>query len=203
MEKARIPTMLSRKRNELYAWGQERLGNVCSFDKGQGYSKENLVDDGQPIILYGRMYVQYESVIHDVDTFVPKGSQGVFSKGNEVIIPASGETAEDISRASFVDKSGVLLGGDLNILTPDGGIDPAFLAMEISSGKVKRDLSSKAQGKTIVHIHKDDIASLEAGFPSLDEQRKISSVFLGIDSLLSLHQRLRFFENNILGGNET
>ena len=171
------------------AWGQERLGNVCSFDKGQGYSKENLVDDGQPIILYGRMYVQYESVIHDVDTFVPKGSQGVFSKGNEVIIPASGETAEDISRASFVDKSGVLLGGDLNILTPDGGIDPAFLAMEISSGKVKRDLSSKAQGKTIVHIHKDDIASLEAGFPSLDEQRKISSVFLGIDSLLSLHQR--------------
>lgn len=135
------------------------------------------------------MYVQYESVIHDVDTFVPKGSQGVFSKGNEVIIPASGETAEDISRASFVDKSGVLLGGDLNILTPDGGIDPAFLAMEISSGKVKRDLSSKAQGKTIVHIHKDDIASLEAGFPSLDEQRKISSVFLGIDSLLSLHQR--------------
>ena len=45
-----------------------------------------------------------------------KGS--VFSKGWEVIVPASGESAEDISIASVVEKSGVLLGGDLNVITP-------------------------------------------------------------------------------------
>ena len=171
------------------AWGQERLGDICTYSKGHGYSKENLVDQGQPIILYGRMYVNYESVIRNVDTFVKQGSDGVFSHGNEVIIPASGESAEDISRASFVDKSGVLLGGDLNILTPKSGIDPAFLAMQISCGKVKKELSAKAQGKTIVHIHKDDIVGLEVKLPNLDEQRKIAFIFDRIDSMAVLHQR--------------
>lgn len=151
------------------------------------------MDEGQPIILYGRMYVKYESVIRDVDTFVKPGSDGVFSRGNEVIIPASGETAEDISRASFVEKSGVLLGGDLNILTPQSGIDPAFLAMQISCGKVKKELSSKAQGKTIVHIHKDDIVGLEVKLPSLEEQHKISTIFDKIDSMAVLHQRSPFW----------
>ena len=49
----------------------------------------------------------------------------------------------------------------------------------------------------------DKIAQMEIKLPSFEEQQEIGQVLHSLDSLLSLHQRLRFFENNILGGNET
>lgn len=56
-----------------------------------------------------------------------------------MIIPASGETAEDIARASAVTKSGVLLGGDLNVVRPYDYINPLFLALEISNGEPQKN----------------------------------------------------------------
>ena len=52
------------------AWEQRKLGNVAKFSKGNGYSKGDLVDNGTPIILYGRLYTNYETTIKKVDTFV-------------------------------------------------------------------------------------------------------------------------------------
>ena len=110
-------------------WEQRKLGDMVSFSKGSGYSKGDLKEIGTPIILYGRLYTKYETVISEVDTFVDEKKGSVFSKGGEVIVPASGETAEDISIASVVEKSGVLIGGDLNIITPPDELDSAFLAI--------------------------------------------------------------------------
>ena len=100
------------------AWEQRELRTAATFSKGSGYSKNDLKENGTPIILYGRLYTKYETVINEVDTFVDVLPNSVYSTGHEVIVPASGETAEDISRASFVAKSGILLGGDLNVITP-------------------------------------------------------------------------------------
>ena len=58
----------------------------------------------------------YETTIRNVDTFVKLKDKSVISQGGEVIVPASGETAEDISRASVVKNQGVIIGGDLNVI---------------------------------------------------------------------------------------
>jgi len=171
------------------AWEQRKLGENASFLKGQGYSKKDLVENGAPIILYGRLYTNYESTIREVSTFVESTSNSIISKGNEVIVPASGETAEDIARASAVEKSGIILGGDLNIIYPEENIDSTFLALSISSGQVQRELSTKAQGKSVVHLRNPDIKDLEIYFPTKDEQRKISTYFDKVDNLITLHQR--------------
>lgn len=86
------------------AWEQRKLLELATFSKGMGYSKSDLRESGTPIILYGRLYTKYETVIHDVDTFVDAKSGSIYSEGGEVIVPASGETAEDISIASVVKK---------------------------------------------------------------------------------------------------
>jgi len=138
------------------------------------------------------MYVNYETTIRNASTFVASGSSGKFSTGREVIIPASGETEIDISRASCVDVKGVLLGGDLNVLVPNKDVNPTFLALEISNGKTKKALSSKAQGKTVVHIHENDIVSLTIDLPKLSEQMKVSRFFDSLDSSIVLHQRESF-----------
>ncbi len=171
-----------------YSWEQRKLGELVQFSKGKGYSKGDLKESGTPIILYGRLYTKYETVITDVDTFVDEKTGSVYSSGGEVIVPASGETAEDISIASAVEKPGVLLGGDLNIITPPANLDSAFLAISISNGKPHNDMAKMAQGKSVVHLHNTDLEKIDLAYPNHEEQARISGFFGSIDNLITLHQ---------------
>ena len=168
-------------------WEQRKAIDIADYSKGNGYSKGDLTDAGTPIILYGRLYTKYQFAISEVDTFAVPRNGAVYSQGNEVIVPASGETAEDIARASAVEKSGVLLGGDLNILRPFDFINPLFLALAISNGEPQKELAKKAQGKSVVHIHNTDIQEVTIAYPSRTEQDRIVSVFCQLDHLITLH----------------
>ena len=157
--------------------------------KGRSYGKSDLRDYGTPLILYGRLYTHYQTRIDKVDTFAAERDGSLLSKGNEVIVPASGETAEDIAVASSVRSSGIILGGDLNVVTPGEAIDADYLAIGLTHGGAHRDLAKRAQGKSVVHVHNDDIAEVVFAYPTIGEQRAVSSFVLQLDSLITLHQR--------------
>ena len=176
------------------SWEQRKLGEVVAFSKGSGYSKSDLKDSGIPVILYGRLYTNYETVIKEVDTFADSIGGAVYSKGGEIITPSSGETSEDISIASVVEKSGILLGGDLNIIYPQNFLDSIFIAISISNGKPHKDMAKRAQGKSVVHLHNGDLAQIEIDYPSIDEQTRISSYFHSLDHLITLHQLEPYYQ---------
>ena len=169
-------------------WEDCKLGELASFSKGNGYTKNDLVEFGDPIILYGRLYTKYETVIEKVDTFVNKKDKSIISEGSEVIVPASGESSEDISRASVVGKSGLILGGDLNIIKPVNYIDSIFLALTISNGSQRQEMSKRAQGKSVVHLHNSDLKQVNLLYPKLEEQQKIGTFFKQLDCAIALHQ---------------
>lgn len=171
------------------AWEQRELGELADFTKGTGYTKGDLRETGSPIILYGRLYTDYETLIEDVNTFVDLKENSVTSLGGEVIVPSSGESAEDIARASVVGKPGIVLGGDLNIIKPVEQIDPVFLALAISNGTPNRDMVKRAQGKSVVHLHNSDLKKINLIFPQIEEQRNIVDFYLHFDNLITLHQR--------------
>jgi len=177
-------------------WKRGKLDTLVQFSKGTGYSKADLKSTGTPIILYGRLYTKYETVITNVDTFADERPGSIYSRGGEVIVPASGETAEDISIASVVEQPGVLLGGDLNIITPPEDIDSTFLAISISNGKPHADMAKMAQGKTVVHLHNTDLGKIDLLYPDYDEQVKISTFFRGVDDMIALYtNKLIIMEN--------
>ena len=184
--------LTANKKRTASSWEQRKAIDIADYSKGNGYSKGDLTDAGTPIILYGRLYTKYQFAISEVDTFAVPRNGAVYSQGNEVIVPASGETAEDIARASAVEKSGVMLGGDLNILRPFDFISPLFLALTISNGEPQKELAKKAQGKSVVHIHNTDIQEVTIAYPSRTEQDRIVSVFRQLDNLITLHQRKPF-----------
>lgn len=171
------------------AWEQRNTSYLGNFFKGQGYSKADLLPDGTPIILYGQLYTNYQFTITEVNTYAQKKKNTILSKGNEVIVPASGETAEDIARASAVRKKGVILGGDLNIIVPIPSMNAEFFALSLSNGFPQKKLAQKAQGKSVVHIHNSDIQEISITYPSLEEQNRIASFFRHLDRLVALHQR--------------
>ena len=171
-------------------WEVQTLKELARFSKGNSYTKNDLVNSGKEIILYGQLYTNYQTVISKVNTFVTTvKANAVISKGGEVIVPASGESAEDISRASVVEKSGIILGGDLNIIYPDKKkVDSIFLALTISNGSQQKELIKRAQGKSVVHLRNNDLEKVILHYPSMAEQQAIGSYFSNLDNLINSHQ---------------
>ena len=172
-------------------WEQRKLGEIASFSKGSGYSKADIRESGIPLFLYGRMYTQYETRVDSVDTFAAPRPGTLYSKGTEIVVPASGESAEDIARASAITREGIALGGDLNVVYPQRMVTPLFLAYGLSHGSSQELLAQKAQGKTVVHIHASDLKGLGIAFPDVTEQQAIGTFFSSLDDLITLHQRKR------------
>lgn len=173
-------------------WDKKKIGEISTSSKGNGYSKSDLRDNGVPIVLYGRMYTRYSFEMDNIDTFATHKDSAVYSKGNEVVIPASGETAEDIAVAAAIKQKGVILGGDLNVLTFSDNYLPSFMALCISNTKTHYELSRYAQGKSVVHLRNNDIAKGTVFCPCLEEQQQIASFFSNLDKQInSLEQRLK------------
>jgi type I restriction enzyme S subunit len=169
-------------------WINNSLGEIAKFSKGKGISKEDISESGETeCIRYGELYTTYNETI---DTVFSKTNIDtlnlVLSEANDIIIPASGETQIDIAKASCVLKSGIALGGDLNIIkSPNNGV---FLSYYLNSKK-KIDIAQLAQGISVVHLYAGQLSKLQLRIPSLPEQQKIASFFTAIDQKISQLKR--------------
>lgn len=165
-------------------WNQSVLGSVAEFSKGKGVSKKDIVPNGKfPCIRYGELYTDYGEVISEVisKTNVPK-EELIFSKGNEVIIPSSGETRIDIARASCILQEGIALGGDLNIIKSK--INGVFLSY-LLNGPKKREIAKMAQGVSVMHLYNSQLVDLNIEIPKPKEQHKIAATLTSLDYLIA------------------
>ena len=171
-------------------WMSCQLGKIASLSKGEGISKDQRSINGNPCILYGELYTTYSTeIIDEVISKTNLPEKGlVKSKANDVIIPASGETAIDISTARCVTRSDVFLGGDLNIIRLKGQ-DGKFFSYQLN-GVRKKDIAKVAQGVSIVHLHGSDLATVQVNYPSIGEQQKISGFLSLIDQRIAIQNRI-------------
>ena len=172
-------------------WIESKLGDIADFSKGAGISKDQRSEEGNPCILYGELYTRYKSeVITNVfsKTALPD-SELVKSKSNDIIIPASGETAEDIATARCVPFDNILLGGDLNIIRLHEQ-DGKFFSYQLN-GVRKYDIATVAQGVSVVHLHAGDLKGITVKYPShIAEQEKISQILGLIDDRIATQSKI-------------
>lgn len=171
-------------------WEEERLADIADLYKGTGISKDQLSDDGEPCILYGELYTKYKSeTIREVISKTNiNNTKLVKSKANDVIIPCSGETAEDIATARCVLNDNILLGGDLNIIRLHG-YDGAFMSYQLN-GKRKYDIAKVAQGVSVVHLYGEHLKGVKTINPCLEEQKKIASLLALLDERISTQSKI-------------
>ena len=171
-------------------WEEERLADIADLYKGTGISKDQLSDDGEPCILYGELYTKYKSeTIREVISKTNiDNTKLVRSKANDVIIPCSGETAEDIATARCVLNGNILLGGDLNIIRLHG-YDGAFMSYQLN-GKRKYDIAKVAQGVSVVHLYGEHLKGVKTINPCLEEQKKIASLLALLDERIANQNKI-------------
>ena len=171
-------------------WQEERLADIADLSKGIGISKDQLSADGEPCILYGELYTKYKS--ETIKEVISKtnidNTKLVKSKANDVIIPCSGETAEEIATARCVLKDDVLLGGDLNIIRLHG-YDGSFMSYQLN-GKRKYDIAKVAQGVSVVHLYGEHLKNIKTINPSLNEQKKIANLLSLLDERISTQNKI-------------
>ena len=171
-------------------WEENRLSEIADLFKGNGISKEQLTDTGEPCILYGELYTKYKSeIISDVFSKTDIGTRKlVKSKANDVIIPCSGETAVDIATARCVPYDNILLGGDLNIIRLYD-CDGSFMSYQLN-GKRKYDIAKVAQGVSVVHLYGDHLKGVKTYNPCLEEQKKIAKLLSLLDERIAIQNKI-------------
>ncbi|MCD4655288.1 hypothetical protein K8T06_15310 [bacterium] len=132
-----VPKLRFPEFQDAGEWEEKALGKIAIFKKGIGISKTDISPGGsQACIRYGELYTHYKETIDSIVSYTDIPSDRlVISRANDVIIPASGETQIDIATASCVLKSGIALGGDLNIIRSK--INGVFLSYYLNSAKKK------------------------------------------------------------------
>ncbi|WP_421076787.1 restriction endonuclease subunit S [Lactobacillus gasseri] len=176
--------------SSVLSWEQRKLGNLVTFSKGKGYTKKDLTEKGVPIFLYGTLYTNFHEKYDDIHTYVKMRSGSIISNGSEVVLPDSGETALDIARASWISKKGVILAGGLLILYPKDNISSEFLAYSLTYGRNHKTIATKAQGKSIVHIHKNDLENIFYRYPrNVNNQKRIIKILDKLNKCILLQQR--------------
>ena len=162
------------------AWEKKELRDVAHFSKGKGISKADIhIGGSTKCIRYGELYTTYGEVIEDVvSTTNEPSSELNLSKRDDVIIPASGESALDIAAAACVKEEGVALGSDLNIIRSE--MNGEFLAYLLTNYK-RHDIARLAQGNSVVHLYASQLGSLMLEIPHICEQKIIANFMLSID----------------------
>lgn len=184
-DKRLVPELRFSEFKKEGEWEKIKLENIAEFYKGKGISKNDISNNGKtPCIRYGELYTFYKEIVRKVKSYTNLPIENLFfSKANDVIIPSSGETKEDISTASCILCDNIALGGDINVIRASHH-NGVFLSYYLNNIK-KNDISQIAQGASIIHLHNSQLQKLLITIPSTDEQQKIAGCLSSIDEEIS------------------
>lgn len=166
-------------------WSESCLGSIGTFTKGAPLSKAHISNTGTPFILYGELYTTYREVTYKVYRRTEESAdEAHYSRVGDVIIPTSGETAEEIATACCVMIPGVILAGDLNIYrSPE--LDGRFLSYVIKH-IVNQQISELSQGISIIHINAKTLKKIVVRYPKHEEQSAIADIIDTMDTEISV-----------------
>lgn len=168
------------------------------WKRGTGLRKSDIVTDGvRSCVLYGELFTKHKKVLIDSIKLSKTNNTGaVLSKTGDILIPGTSTASKrDMILARELDKDGVLIGGDINIIRPKKGLfAPKYLAYFFETAGAYKQLERYITGTTgIIHISNTGIKNLEIPLPSLEEQEKIvaklDAAFDKIDQVILLNER--------------
>ena len=162
--------------NNYPNWEKKKLGDIASFSRGGNLSKSDLSKKGTSCILYGELYTYYNEFATEIKSKTLNTTNLVLSKKYDVLLPLSGETAEDISTCTCIFFDDIALGSDLLIFR-SSFFDGRFMSLLLKY-KYKYKIAQIAQGKSIVHISEKNIKNINIKIPCIEEQQNIADFIL-------------------------
>lgn len=188
-------------------WKLVKLGEIATFKKGKGLPKNDIHADGKyEAIHYGELFTKYSEYIESVISRT-NSIKGMFlSKKNDILMPTSDVTPRGLSTASYIDKDGVVLGGDILVIRSSGSLNGLFFCYLVNLNK--KDIIKLVSGSTVFHLYGSDMARFHLRLPPIKEQESIIKILTTADKEISklenklkiLKEQKRYLLNNLITG---
>ncbi|EIF6555026.1 restriction endonuclease subunit S, partial [Campylobacter jejuni] len=140
-------------------WEVKRLANFGTFLKGNGISRQDLVEYGEPAILYGDIYTKYQIKTHFLYSKISKKtllSTTPICNG-DILFSGSGETKEDIGKSIvYLGDDNAFAGGDVIIFRQKEN-NALFLSYVLNTKYANFCKSINSKGEIIVHIYASNL----------------------------------------------
>lgn len=188
-------------------WKVLKLGEIATFKKGKGLPKNNIHSDGKhEAIHYGELFTQYDEYVENILSRTNSNDNVFISKKNDILMPTSDVTPRGLSTASYIDKDGVILGGDILVIRSSSALHGLFFCYIVSLNK--KEVIKLVSGSTIFHLYGSDMARFRLNLPSIKEQESIVKVLIAADreikelenKLSLLKDQKKYLLNNLITG---
>ncbi|HSV98133.1 MAG TPA: restriction endonuclease subunit S [Spirochaetota bacterium] len=174
-------------------WEEKRLGQIGTFLKGSGVSREQSQSGKIPCVRYGEIYTHHEYFIKSFNSWISHDVAATATRlqHGDILFAGSGETKEEIGKCvAFVDDIEAYAGGDIVILRTEN-VDPLYLGYYLNTAPIIRQKASRGQGDAIVHISGTSLSEIQGLFPSLSEQTAIAAILSDMDAeIAALEEKL-------------
>lgn len=166
------------------------LGKVCSFSRGASVPRARMSDRGDYLYIhYGDLYKGFDVRI-DVENpqkpipYIADNEpirEGQWLNDQDIVYVLTSETIEDLGHAFlFNNPEGLpaVAGTETTVVHVDRPdlVLPSYLNWLFQSTRFKQLLRQYVKGMKVFRVHPDDLARIEIGIPSVEDQRRIVSV---------------------------
>lgn len=169
-------------------WEVKRLGDIGTFFKGSGVTRDQSQGGQLACIRYGELYTAHDNIIREVCSWIsPTVAEAAFDlRTGDILFAGSGETKEDIGKcAAFVNHIEAYAGGDIVILRPRG-CDSRFLGYFLNCSSIARQKASRGQGDAVVHISSSALSGIVIKIPDRQEQTSIADILVEMDAEIDM-----------------
>ena len=182
-------------------WEVRRLREKFSFRKGLSITKENLSEEGIPVINYGQIHAKNNSMVGLADnnfsyineSYIKSDSSALVTLGDFIFA----DTSEDINgcgNCCYVDREGYIFAGYHSIIMhPKNSIDNKYFAYLFMSAVWRRQIHRMVHGVKVYSITQQILKDAVVLIPPRDEQDQIVRYLdwktAAIDRLIAVKQK--------------
>lgn len=182
-------------------WEVCRLKSQFKASKGLNITKENLKDEGYPVISYGQIHaknncgtrISQELIRFVSNSYIDSNPECLTNKGCFIFADTS-EDIEGCGNAVYVNSGSIFAGYHTIILKPKFGTSNKYLAYLFLTDCWRSQIRASVSGIKVLSITQKIINTTSILLPPLSVQQSISS-FLDtkcgeIDSLISIQEKM-------------
>ena len=159
-------------------WEIKKLGEVCAFQRGLTYSKDDEVEHSNNCVLRSNnidldsMSIVLDELKYINDDFAVSEDKKV--KPNTILICMSNGSKQHIGKVAFIDKEyGYAFGGFMGLIKPNSEVSPKFIYYSCISSSYKHFLAGIGNGANITNLKFSDLQQYTLPVPSREEQERI------------------------------
>lgn len=164
-------------------WEVKRLGELGSFIKGHGVSRDDSSSGDLSCVRCGEIYTKHNDFIKTCDSRISRdvAETATHINAGDILFTGSVDTKEEIGKwVVFIEDIGDA-GGDIVILRAKDD-DPLSLGFYLNTEPINRQKSGRGQGDAIVHISSTALADIDDVFPERSEQTAIATILSDMDA---------------------